>query len=404
MTDTMDRSVADTAETAAALKERLEALLPLIREYAAQGESDRRIAEPVIEALREAGAFKVAQPRRYGGYELPFRDFVDVSGIIARGDGSTAWVVTLTNICNWMTGTFGEQAQDDVWANAPEAGVAGVLTPSSTAVKVDGGLRVTGKWGFASGSNHAQWTLLGVPIVDESGAQIDQGLALIPMSDVTIEQTWFVAGMQGTGSNTIVAEDVFVPDHRIISIVGAITGDYATPFKDEALYRSAFIPALSIILTGPMVGMAQQALDLVLSSLGKGRGIAYTFYEHAVDSGSTQTGIAEAAELIDTAALHMYRTTDAIDAHAAAGTYPEIVERARGRMDTAYVSRRAREAVDQIISIQGAGSFAQANQMQRLWRDLNTASRHAVVGSGGIANELYGRALLGLPEQVTPLI
>lgn len=404
MTDTIERTASDTqGRTASDVKERITAILPIIREHATQTESDRRVAQPVIDALQEAGAFKVTVPRRFGGYQLTLREIVDINAIVARGDGSTSWVTTLTSVCSWMTGLFGEQAQNDVWGENPDARVCGVLTPSATAVREEGGLRVSGSWGFASGSNHSQWALLGVPVVDESGAQIDQGLALVPMSDVSIEDTWYVAGMQGTGSNTIVAKDVFIPYHRIISINDAVGGTYATPFTDEILYRGAFVPTLAIILAGPMTGMAQAALDIVLTSLAKGRGIAYTFYDRSIDSGSTQVNIAEAAEVVDTSVLHMQRTADAIDAHAAAGTYPDLVERARARMDTGYIARKTREAVDELMSIQGAGGFAQANQLQRYWRDLNTASRHAVIGPA-ISNELYGRALLGIPEQVTPLI
>ena len=93
----------------------------------------------------------------------------------------------------------------------PDARICGVVAPSSSSRAVDGGLVVTGQWGFASGCLHSQWAMLGVPVVDESGEQIDQGLALIPMSDLSIKDTWYVAGMRGTGSNTLIAEDVFVP-------------------------------------------------------------------------------------------------------------------------------------------------------------------------------------------------
>lgn len=404
MTDTIDRTTQDAQKhTTSRVKKRVTAIIPLIREHASQTEADRRVAQPVIDALQEAGVFKITVPRRFGGFELPLRDIVDINAIVARGDGSTSWVTTLTNVCCWMTGLFGEQAQNDVWGADPNARVCGVLTPSSTAVRQEGGLLVTGSWGFASASAHAQWALLGVPIVDESGAQIDQGLALVPMSEVSIEDTWYVAGMQGTGSNTIVATDVFIPDHRIISINDAIGGAYATPFTEEALYRSAFIPTLSIILAGPMTGMAQAALEIVLDSLAKGRGIAYTFYARSIDAGSTQINIAEAAEVIDTAVLHMHRTADAVDSHAGAHTYPDLIERARARMDTGYIARKTREAVDELMSVQGAGGFAQVAPLQRYWRDLNTASRHAVIGPA-ISSELYGRALLGIPEQVTPLI
>ena len=129
---------------------------------------------------------------------------------------------------------------------------------------------VTGSWGFASGCLHSQWAVLGIPVVDENGEQIDQGLALIPMTDLTIKDTWHVAGMKGTGSNTLIADAVFVPDHRIVSVPQAIDGDYGTEHTEESLYRSAFVPVLALVLVGAQVGLAKQAFEIVTESLAKG--------------------------------------------------------------------------------------------------------------------------------------
>jgi 3-hydroxy-9,10-secoandrosta-1,3,5(10)-triene-9,17-dione monooxygenase len=408
MTTTLERTKKgsrdrDVEETTALLVQRARDLRELLQSHAAETESNRRVPEVVIDALVEAGLFRISTPRRFGGYELPFRSSLEINAAIGEGDGSTAWVTTLTNVCNWMVGLFPDQAQRDVFEGHPDARVCGVVAPTSTTVRVDGGLRVTGKWSPASGSASAQWAGLGVPIVDESGAQIDQGFALIPMDDLVVEDTWFVAGMQGSASNTLIANDVFVPDHRIISVSRATEGDYATEHKDEVLYRSAFIPVMALVLVGPVAGVAKASLDYVLASLAKGKGISYTFYEHSVDSASTQLNMAEAAILVDTCYLHLYRAASAIDAAAAADIYPSRLERARARMDTGYVARKAREAIDILLNVNGAGSMAQASPLQRMWRDVNTGSRHAVINSL-ISAEAFGRELLGVQEQITPLI
>ncbi|GAA1369461.1 acyl-CoA dehydrogenase family protein [Streptomyces beijiangensis] len=392
-----------TVASAAALKESATALLPLLRENAARTENDRRVAEENIKALTDAGLFRLTVPRRFGGHEADLRTFLEVSSELARGCGSTSWVTTLVNVCNWMVGLYPDQAQQEVWGEDPDARVCGVLAPSATSRAVDGGLVVTGRWGFASGSLHSQWATLGVPVVDASGRQTDQGAALIPMSDLTIEDTWYVAGMRGTGSNTLVADEVFVPAHRILSVTQSVQGAYPTEHKDETLYRSALVPVLALVLAGPQVGLAQGGMDLVSASLAKGKGISYTFYERAADAPSTQIQLAEAAQLIDTARLHLMRAADDIDSWAARGEYMPFETRARVRMDTGYIARRSREALDLLLSIQGAGSFAEANPLQRIWRDQETGSRHAVINPA-IASELYGRALLGIEEQVTPLI
>ena len=129
--------------------------------------------------------------------------------------------------------------------------------------KVDGGYRVTGQWHYNSGGWHSQWAVLGMPIVDDAGEPIDQGLGLFPMSDLEQVDTWFVAGMKSSGSISLKADDAFVPNHRVLSMPRAIEGDYPTEMRgQEALYRSPFIPLLAIILVGPILGLGRAALDL----------------------------------------------------------------------------------------------------------------------------------------------
>ena len=219
MTLTDDRaSSAPTTAPAVDLPARAAALLDLLRSNAQRADAERRVPEENIQALADAGLFRIAAPRRLGGFEADFRTFLSVSATLGQACGSTAWATTLINVCGWLLGVYPEQAQRDVLEADSDARICGVVAPSSTTQAVDGGLTVTGQWGFASGCLHSQWAMLGVPVVNERGEQIDQGLALIPMSDLTIKDTWYVAGMRGTGSNTLIAEDVFVPSHRILSV------------------------------------------------------------------------------------------------------------------------------------------------------------------------------------------
>jgi len=392
------------ASLAQELFERARGLQPLLARNAAKTEADRRVAEENIEALTEAGLFKLTVPRRFGGYQIPFETKLEVSAILAEACPSTAWVVTLINVCNWLVALYAGQVQQEVWGENPDARVCGVLAPTATTRRVEGGLSVTGSWGYGSGCLHSQWAALGIPVVDEAGEQVDQGLALIPMSELTIEDTWFVAGMKGTGSNTLVADDVFVPDHRIMSVSAALVNEYATEFKDEALYRSAIVPVLALVLAGPQVGMARAAVRLVIEKAPKRR-IAYTIFERQTDSAAFQIGVSEAAMLADTAALHVKRAAEDIDRAAERGEKMDYLTRARVRADTGWAATKAREAIEAAISANGASSFAEVNPLQRLWRDSNTAARHAVV-IALVNEEIYGKALLGIPyeDNISPLI
>ncbi|GAA0392822.1 acyl-CoA dehydrogenase family protein [Streptomyces luteireticuli] len=380
-----------------------DALVDLLRRNASRTEEDRRIAEENMTALREADLFRLLVPRRLGGRQANIRTLVEVSAELGRGCGSTAWTTSLINIAGWIVGLYPGRAQREVYGADPHARACTALPPTATSRAADGGQVVTGRWGFVSGCLHADWALLGMPVTDGSGQQPDQGLALVPMDRLSVEDTWQVAGMRGTGSHTLVADDVFVPSHRILSVTRAREGAYATEFEDEALYRSAFVPVLALSLVGPQLGMARGGLDLVLASLEKGRGISHTFYADARAASSTQMQLAEATHLIDTAALHLTRAADDVDRWAAGGRRMSLLDRARVRMDAAAVARCSREAMDILLTLEGARSFAEANPLQRLWRDLETAGRHALLNPSA-TSELYGRALLGIEEQISPLI
>jgi alkylation response protein AidB-like acyl-CoA dehydrogenase len=400
---TAESSVDTATPDAAELVARVRELQPLLAKNAAVGEQDRRVAEESIQALTDAGIFRITIPKRYGGYETSMRTMLDVSAAVGEADGGTAWIVTLINVCNWMASLFPAQAQDEVFGADPNAKVSGVLAPTSESRKTDDGWWVSGKWYYNSGSLHSTWSVLGIPITDEGGEVVDQGLALIPCSELQLEDTWFVAGMKSTGSNAVIAEDTLVPEYRILRVPDAINGKYPSEYTDtEALYRSAFVPLLALVLIGPQLGMGKAALDYVISKAAK-KPISYTFYESQRDSVAFQLQIAEAARLIDTAHLHAYRAASDIDEAAARGVYPDFVTRARVRSDTGYVAESITRAIDVLLSAHGAGSFAEVSPLQRIWRDSSTAARHAVA-TPMVGYEVYGKALLGIEESITPLV
>jgi 3-hydroxy-9,10-secoandrosta-1,3,5(10)-triene-9,17-dione monooxygenase len=397
-------SVIETAVTGDELIRRAVDLQPLLARNAARTEADRRVPDENIEAIREAGLFRLMVPKRLGGHETTIRTKLEVSAALAEACGSTAWVTALTNVCAWVVGTMSDRMQQDIFGADPDARVAGVLAPSPDVEKVDGGYIVSGRWPWSSGSLHASWGLGGVVQVGPDGVPIDIGTVLMPMSDLTIEDTWFVAGMKGTGSNTVVADRVFVPDHRYASVPAAINGVYATEHTDEALYRSALIPVLALILIGPLLGLGRAALKIAIEKAPK-RAVSYTRLATQRESTGFQMKIAEAAMTLDDAILHAHRAADDIDGWAASGEYMDYLTRARVRADTGWTSKRVREAISLILDAHGASGFADASPMQRIWRDANTGGRHAIV-NGLVNEELFGKALLGIgPEgQVTDLV
>jgi 3-hydroxy-9,10-secoandrosta-1,3,5(10)-triene-9,17-dione monooxygenase len=379
-------------------------LQPLLATNAARTEADRRVVEENIQAMRDAGLFKLMVPKRLGGYETTIRTKIEVSAALAEGCGSTAWINALTNVCAWLTSLLPEQGQLDIFGADPDARVAGVIAPSTDIEKVEGGYVVSGRWAWSSGCLHATWALAGVLQLGPDGTPIDLGDVFMPMDELTIEDTWYVAGMRGTGSNTIIADRVFVPEHRYLSAAQALQGITPTPFKDEALYRAAFAPVLVLILVGPLLGLGRAALKIALDKAPK-RAVSYTRIARQADSTAFQTRLSEAAMMLDTATLHAHRAADDIDRFAARGEEMDYLTKTRVKADTGWVSRNVRRAIDTILDAHGASGFADSSPMQRIWRDANTAGRHAVVNPL-VTEEVYGKALLGIgPEdQITDLI
>jgi alkylation response protein AidB-like acyl-CoA dehydrogenase len=388
----------DTTE----LLSRAAALRPLLEQNADATDSLRRLPDNSVAALREAGLCRLMVPKRFGGFETSIHTYIEVIAELGRGCGSTSWVASLINVCAWLAGLFPDRAQQDVWGSNPDAWVAGSLAPHGDAKAVDGGWRVSGRWMWASGCLHAQWAACGIHMNDDKGETINFGLSLMPMSDLTIEDTWYMAGMKGTGSNTIVAGDVFVPEHRFLPYPAAFAGTYRTGHTEETVYRVALVPVTILILVGSQLGMARAALDHVVSK-APARGITHTNMARQSESAGFQILLAEAAMKIETATLHALRAADDLDGYAAARRHPDLIARARVRADTALVAKCCREAVEILVSAHGTSSMADSNRLQRLWRDIHVASRHAIT-EWQVNLEVYGKALLGVEPNITPLI
>lgn len=365
---------------------RAAALRPLLAEHADRTESDRQVVPEVMDALEDAGLFEVIVPKRVGGLGATMATQLAVAAELGRACASTAWVQTLLNVTTWASSR--SPSAGELFEAESRPRVCGVLAPSGTAVPTDGGYRVSGKWPFASGSFYSTWFLGGVLLVDDAGEISNAGMATIPRSDFTIDDTWFVAGMCGTASNTVVVDDVFVPAHRL------------TPL-DEAAIDSGGDPAdlwplgsaLALILMGPLLGAARACADLVTEKAPK-RAVSYTSYSATTQSIVAVTEVARAQLDIDSAWLHAFQAAAYVDA-AGAGAPPDPLEEARLRGQCGYLTALLRQGVDTLLNVAGAGSFASANVLQRHWRDLNVGSRHAFLATN-VALETYGRALFGL--------
>jgi alkylation response protein AidB-like acyl-CoA dehydrogenase len=376
------------------LTSRARALRPLLETNAAQCERERRIADENLRALEDAGLLSVLLPERVGGQGASMVTQLEVAAELGRGCASTAWVQTLLNVTAWAATLLPPAAQREVFDGLRPSRVCGVLTASGEAVPVAGGYRVSGTWAFASGCLHASWATVGALFSSQPDAPSEHGLVCMKLSELEIKDTWHVAGMRGTGSHTLIAREVFVPYHRALGGAPQHEEPRAAPLPAAPSDRWPVISVLALVLLGPSLGMAAAMLEAVQAGLGKS-GVSYTSYARKADSGPLLHELGKAAMMIESARLLATHCAQKIDA-AASGRELSELERAWVRGACGHAAELLRNATEALVSAAGASCFAESNPMQRLWRDLSVATRHAFLATSP-SYETYGRALAGLP-------
>ncbi len=380
--------------TRAELVRRAGELVPVLRANAAWTEEHRRLHEETIEALADAGIFRMRVPARYGGYESDTQTLVDVGAELGRGDGSASWVASVYWIPGWMAGLFPDEVQDEVFST-PDVRVCGTLSPSGTAIpQRDGGVVLNGRWGFISGALHSHWQEIIAIRVPEDG-QPEPIMALVPIKELEIVDDWHVAGLRGTGSVTTVARDVFVPAERVLSLGAVLAGQYASERNAASpMFRAPLLGVASASAVGTVLGLARAAKEVFLERMPD-RKLTYTAYESQREAPVTHLRVADAALKIDRVEFHARRLAALVDGKGATGEAWTLEERARSRADVGAVCRLAKEAVDTLAMASGGSSIYDTVPMQRISRDVQAVNLHALMAPDA-TYELYGRILCGL--------
>ncbi len=370
----------------------------VLHEHAAWAEQNRRIHPDAIDALADAGVFRLRTPRRYGGYEADTATLVDVATELGRGDGAAAWTASVYWIPTWMTCLFPDEVQDEVFST-PDVRICGTLSPSAMAAPADGGVVVNGKWGFISGAHHSHWQEI-IAILADGESEPYPIMALVPMSDLLVVDDWHTAGLRGTGSVSTVAKDLFIPAERVLPLPSVVQGQIASTInKNSAIYRAPLLPVASASSVGTVVGLGKAATDAFFKRLPN-RKITYTGYESQREAPLTHLQVADAALKLDQAEFHAHRLTSLVDGKAEAGAEWKLEERARARADMGAVVRLTKEAVDIYNTASGGSSIYEDVPIQRINRDIQAVNLHALMHPNTNA-ELYGRVLCGLEPNTT---
>lgn len=387
-------TITDQTTLAGELVDRARALVPVLAERRKETLSRRRVLPETIDDLRQAGLLKVLQAERNGGYAQSIRTHLDVVSTLAEGCGSTSWVVGVVHAHSFVLSHFPQEAQDETYGADPDAVICAVLAPRGTAKKVPGGYVLNGTWPFASGSENSQWLFFGARLLDDDGNQVDTGQFLIPTSDGNIRDDWYVTGLVGTGSCTVDVKDVFVPEHRFLSMSAVATGE--TPgigLHSGHQHLTNIGGVLAIALAPTAVGLGRRILSEVPAQLA-GKVIGYS-QTKTLDHALTHLKLAEAEAWVDEAEFHLHRAADVLDRAAAEGTAYTAMDRARLRADLSHTVDLSLRAAESLRTLLGGSGLGATNPVQVALADLRAMSVHAgLARDPGI--EDYGRMMVGL--------
>jgi len=374
-------------------------LLPRFSDRARATEDLRRLPKENIDELDEAGFFSLLQPQQWGGLQCDPTLFFDAVRRIASACGSTGWATSILGVHNWHLAQFDQRAQEEVWGDDPTVRVSSSYAPMGAGTVVDGGYLVNGAWHWSSGCDHATWAFVGGPVIKD-GRPVDFGSFLMPLGDYTIDDVWHVVGLRGTGSNTLVVKDAFVPSHRFLSYKSMNDHTAAGLQTNTApVYKMPWGTMHPTTISAPIVGMAYGAYAAHVEHQGKRMRIAFAG-EKAKDDPFAKVRVAEAASDIDAAWRQLSGNVSEEYQLLLDGKEIPFELRARARRDQVRATGRSISAIDRLFEASGATALENTAPIQRFWRDAHAGRVHAA-NDPERAYMIFGNHEFGLPPSDT---
>jgi alkylation response protein AidB-like acyl-CoA dehydrogenase len=375
-----------------AMLERARALIPRLAECAPAATKARQIPAETIAEYHEAGILRILQPRRFGGRQGRFSLFSQIVEELTYGCASSAWVYAVLAEHQWIIAQYPERAQMDVWGDTPLAVASSSLAPRAAAKPVpSGGWRLSGRYSFSSGCDHAQWAILGA-FLGAMGDPKSIAYLLVPLAETEIADDWQALGLAGTGSKSLVLRDVFVPEHRMVMVADLFAGTPpgAKVHPEYPILRAPRGFLVSYSLPPVCIALGQRALRLACTTLSGrvSRGVT-----RLAESEVVQMAVGEAAAAIDVATqlLHTGRrtSTDAVSS----GRRITAAEALKARRDMVYAQHQVGWALERLCELSGARWVYDTDPLQEIRRDVMTILTHHAA-SRQAAMAPYGHLLL----------
>ena len=381
--------------------EEIRALTPRIREFAGEGERARWLPPETLDSVAATDVWRSSVPQRFGGNDLALADQYEILSELAQADGSLGWVAGLWLANGWIAQFLPDDGQREIF-NGGDVRVSGVLAPTGTMVRADGGYVVNGTWKWNTGARGSVFDALATRLESTDGPP-EVYYVFARSSELSIADDWDSFGAVATGSSTVTAKDVFVPARRTVKISDALvgaTGDRANAGVGEQR-NYGLVAYLSVQQVAVFTGIARGALELFLHRL-PGRSITHTPWTDQSASPVTHIQVASAANKIAAAEALERESIQILQRRADAGEQPTIEEKAALRGRSAYAIELAREAVSILYTASGASVIMRDVPFQRLYRDIQALSNHAsVLLTSNL--EVHGRVLVGL-DPATPYL
>jgi alkylation response protein AidB-like acyl-CoA dehydrogenase len=366
----------------------------LARELAATTERERALPQALLEELCATGLMRAGVPTALGALEAPPAITLRGAEKIAQGDASAGWCVSIAATSSLLSAYLPEEGAAEIFTD-PQMVAAGVWAPRGTAVPVDGGVRVSGRWSFCSGISHSQWLFAGCvlddPQPDAKGPLLR--VVALPTAELEVLDTWHTSGLRGTGSHDALANDLFVPEHHILSLVDS------GPRVDAPLYRFPVFGFFALSIAAAALGNARGAIeDLTELAVAKtAMGSSRTLAERP----ATQAAVGEAEAALRAARSLYYEAIE--QAWAAAQQDAPVAESLRLglRLAATHAVRSSADVARSMYDLGGGTAIYEDSPLQRRFRDAHTATAHFQVNPA--IWELTGRVLLGVPTRTEQL-
>lgn len=375
----------------------------LLSERAVEAERLRRLPAATLADPATAEFIELLVPARYGGRQAPFPEILEPVRRMAHGCASSAWTIGFYTLHNWMLALFSEQAQTEAFATRPFLAPA-PLAPTGVGVGCDGGIRLTGKWSWATGVMDGNWIIVGALCERVPGdpTTIYPVLALLPIAEVRIEDVWHTDGMRATGSNDVIIDDVFVPAHRLVSVADIYTGTApGAALHDADTYRWPMVPALALLAAMPALGSAERAADIYTERLSQ-RFLAYEGVMQK-DKPVSSMHLGQAGVRLRALRGLLDDTVGEIQTIVTAGDPVPRPVRAQARLAAAHVVHESRSVIADLTGASGAGAHFLDHPLQRIKRDVDVITGH-VVFDYDTSRELAGALTIGMTIPRTAMV